>query len=408
MSRPMPPVAMATGHTRSRSAHSRGVSARRRAPTYEKIRPADLGLGALFLHTRDAVVVGNVESGSIALWNPAAEQLFGWTAAEIIGQPIEILIPGPIVRLHQQGVALYRRAGHGDLIDSGSPIEVPAVTCDGDEIRVELNLSSLHDTAAPGHYVLAIFRDVSERRRAELHAREAARAETARGEAEQQLSDQQNTFEAGASDIERELDRARRAAERLSHALARTDTSQERLRQRARIVVLRTERARRVLDEVATSASIRGGRLMVNPERVNLVPLISRVVADVRARSTPCRVNVAVPQGLTATLDPVRVEQMVRTLVDRAIRRNPRGCWVDIELRRPLVGLARLEVRDVGRPIGPRIRERLLDPNGDRGLALCRFIAEQHGGTLDIDFPADGGVRVVATLPTQRAKAQAI
>src|SRR5438046_9167109 len=127
MSRPMLPVALATGHTRSRSAHSRGVSTRRRAPTFEKIRPIDLGLGELFLHTRDAVVVGNIESGSIALWNPAAERLFGWTAAEIIGQPIEILIPGPIVRLHQQGLALFRRTGHSNLIDAGAPAEVPAV-----------------------------------------------------------------------------------------------------------------------------------------------------------------------------------------------------------------------------------------------------------------------------------------
>src|SRR5438552_14768367 len=98
MPRLSPPVAMATGHTRSRtSAHPRGHSARRRAPTYEKIRPSDVGLGQLFVHTRDAVVVGNIESGSIALWNPAAQRVFGWTAEEAIGQPIEILIPMPIV-----------------------------------------------------------------------------------------------------------------------------------------------------------------------------------------------------------------------------------------------------------------------------------------------------------------------
>src|SRR5919197_5009563 len=108
MSRLSPPVVLATGHIRSRSAHSRGIKVRRSAPTYEKIRPADLGLGELFVHTRDALVVGNVDSGSIALWNPAAERLFGWTAAEAIGQPIDVLIPAPIVRLHQQGLALYR------------------------------------------------------------------------------------------------------------------------------------------------------------------------------------------------------------------------------------------------------------------------------------------------------------
>jgi two-component system, chemotaxis family, CheB/CheR fusion protein len=402
MSRLSPPVAFATGHPRSRSAHSRGISARRRAPTYEKIRPADVGLGELFVCARDALIVGNVDSGSIALWNPAAERLFGWTAAEAIGQPIDILIPSPIVRLHQQGLALHRAGGHANLIDSGSGVEVPALTRDGQEVRVELSLTSLHNSNAPGRFVLAMLRDVSDRRRADMQAVEAVRAEAARGELEQRLLEQQRTFDLGAADVERELSLVRRSAERLSRALSRDDASPRRLRQRARIVELRTERARRVLDEVAISTAMRAGSLSVNAERVNLVPLVSRVVADVRARSTPCKVNVSVPQGLTAIVDAVRIEQLVRSLVERAMRRNPRGCWVDIELRRPLVGQVRLEVRDAGRQVLVAARERLL--NGDRGLALCRHIVEQHGGALHVDFPAEGGVRIVATLPTQRAR----
>jgi K+-sensing histidine kinase KdpD len=122
----------------------------------------------------------------------------------------------------------------------------------------------------------------------------------------------------------------------------------------------------------------------------------------VRARSTPCKVNVAVPQGLTAVVDAARIEQLLRTLVDRAMRRNPRGCWVDIELRRPLAGQVRLEIREVGRQVSVAGRKRLM--NGDRGLMLCRHIVEHHGGTLSVDFPAEGGVRVVAMLPTQRVR----
>src|SRR5690349_9163362 len=111
MSRAFAPVALASGPTpsRSRSSTPRNITTRRRAPTFETLSPEDVGLGTLFTHTREAVVVGNVESASIALWNPAAERLFGWSADEAIGQPIETLIPAPIVRLHQAGMALFRR-----------------------------------------------------------------------------------------------------------------------------------------------------------------------------------------------------------------------------------------------------------------------------------------------------------
>src|SRR5438309_4622175 len=90
------PVALSAGRTRQRAAHARVVSERPRAPHSETVSPNDLGLGKLFVHTRDAVVVGNVDTGLITLWNPAAEQLFGWSAAEAIGRPIELLIPPPI------------------------------------------------------------------------------------------------------------------------------------------------------------------------------------------------------------------------------------------------------------------------------------------------------------------------
>src|SRR6266702_5305821 len=143
MLRISPPVAMSAGHTRQRAAHARAVAERQRAPHVESVSPNDLGLGKLFVHTRDALVVGNVDTGLIALWNPAAEQLFGWSAAEAIGRSIELLIPPAIVRLHQDGVAHFRRTGRGNVLDSARPLEVPALTKAGEEIHVELSLVAL-------------------------------------------------------------------------------------------------------------------------------------------------------------------------------------------------------------------------------------------------------------------------
>ena len=44
-------------------------------------RPQDLGIGHLFERVRDAVIVADAQTGRIALWNPAAERIFGYSRA---------------------------------------------------------------------------------------------------------------------------------------------------------------------------------------------------------------------------------------------------------------------------------------------------------------------------------------
>jgi signal transduction histidine kinase len=75
---------------------------------------------------------------------------------------------------------------------------------------------------------------------------------------------------------------------------------------------------------------------------------------------------------------------------------------VDVDLRRPLVGVARIEVRDYGRPLGLRERERL--EQRDHGWEVNRHIVERHGGSLSVEYPTEGGVRVAISLPTNRGR----
>src|SRR3981081_132645 len=83
------------------------------------VNVADFSIGALFDRLLDAVVIARIATGRIVLWNPAAEKLFGYSAAEAIGQSLEILMPTPIAEVHRAGLERYMRAGHGLLIDSG-------------------------------------------------------------------------------------------------------------------------------------------------------------------------------------------------------------------------------------------------------------------------------------------------
>ncbi len=141
------------------------------------LQPEDFGIGRLFWIVRDAIVVGDAATGQIVLWSPSAEEMFGYTAAEVIGRSIELLVPEHLRETHRMGLERYHRTGHGQLIDRRTPVELPAVRKSGEECWIELSLNPVEEADSGGRYVLAVIRDTTTRHQAEAERRERARAE---------------------------------------------------------------------------------------------------------------------------------------------------------------------------------------------------------------------------------------
>lgn len=135
-------------------------------------RPEDFGIGILFEAIRDAVIVVDVASGTIALWNPVAEATFGYAAEESVCQPIAMIIPE----------AFRERFGRAFLgyVESNEPVEIPALRKNGDPRTVELSMSPITAPRVPGQFVLAIVRDITERKRLEMERLESVRLDAAR------------------------------------------------------------------------------------------------------------------------------------------------------------------------------------------------------------------------------------
>lgn len=129
----------------------------------------------VFQHSRDAIVVAEAPSGRILLWNPAAEALFGYTAQEAVGQPVEFLISDALRPHHQAGLRQYGRSGRGRYIDSDVTLELVARRKSGDEIRIELSLSPFRP-AGGARLAVAICRDITARKRLEQGAQEGRHA----------------------------------------------------------------------------------------------------------------------------------------------------------------------------------------------------------------------------------------
>ena len=109
----------------------------------------------------DAVILGDA-GGIIRLWNAGATAIFGFTAAEAVGQSMDLIIPERLRGRHWDG---YRkvmatgtsRYGAGDLL------AVPAIRKDGSSLSVEFTIQMLKDEAGRITGLVAILRDVTKR-----------------------------------------------------------------------------------------------------------------------------------------------------------------------------------------------------------------------------------------------------
>jgi len=110
----------------------------------------------------DAIISADV-SGNIRSWNSAATELFGFSEEEVIGRPIEVIIPERFRQLHQAGIQRVSSGGPNHVI--GKTVELAALRKDGSEFPVELSLATwfLDDE----RYFTGIIRDISERKQAE-------------------------------------------------------------------------------------------------------------------------------------------------------------------------------------------------------------------------------------------------
>src|SRR5215213_4948155 len=136
----------------------------------------DLGIDELLESVRDVVVVVDARSGRIVLWNAAATKTFGYSSSEALEHIWTVIVPERFKAQCEAGMARYRETGHGPYIDSHVVLELPAARKDGKEITIEIALSPIslsHNVENRGRLVLAIIRDVTERKGVEKAIKES-------------------------------------------------------------------------------------------------------------------------------------------------------------------------------------------------------------------------------------------
>ena len=349
----------------------------------------------------DAIVTVD-ERGVIRSFNRAAERLFGYSAHEAVGQAISLLMPPPHRAQHQEYIDRYLATGEARIIGIGR--EVEAERKDGSVLPVYLSVSEFRVGAE--RRFAGVLHDIS----ADLEAREL-RERLARAAGVSALAETAATL---AHELNQPLAAIATYAQAARNQAARGQTAQlvrtlDKVAEQSLRAGAVVERVRRLVKDVA------GGSQCVQDADINA--LLAGVVGMMQgpARRRGVAVSFAPVPLPPVRCDPVQVQQvglnLVRNGVDAVVEAG-RVEGAGVRVRARLVEDAvRVSVRDDGAGVAPNVRDVLFEPflsgkpdGMGLGLAICRTIVANHGGTLGFHDNAHGaGATFHFTLPVATA-----
>ena len=209
----------------------------------------------------------------------------------------------------------------------------------------------------------------------------------------------------------------------------------DRLRETLGIVIKQSDRLSRLVSELLDVARLEMGRLTLQKEPLDLVPVVRELVSTAQATTTGHTFVLRLPRHAAVTGDSLRLGQVVINLISNAVKYSPDGGEIEVVLETTHAGprgstdagdtspsgetgggWVRLAVRDHGIGVPPEHRQRIFDrfyqahtgtpgqaglfaPGMGLGLYISRQLVELHGGEIRAEFPDDGGTRFVVMLP---------
>lgn len=340
----------------------------------------------------DAMIVID-ELGSIERFNAAAERLFGYSAQDVAGHNVRMLMPSPYREQHDGYLARYRRTGERRIIGIGRV--VMGMRRDGSTFPMELAVGEM--ASGELRRFAGFIRDLTERQRTETRLHEL----------QQELLhvSRLSTMGAMASSLAHELNQPLTAIASYVRAglrfLARPSEDNLKLAAEAMAgagdqAVRAGEIIRRLRDFVAKGEA--------DKRAENAAKLVEEAsaLALVGAKERGVRIEYRLdPAADLVLVDKVQIQQVILNLV-----RNGIEAMEGTELRQMTIGtrlepdrtMVRIFVADTGTGLAPEIAERLFQPFvGTKthgmgiGLSICRSIVEAHGGHIWWEANGDAG-----------------
>jgi PAS domain S-box-containing protein len=372
---------------------TRDLTDRQRAE--ETLRASEERFRALAATANDAIISADSRA-HVTYFNPGAERIFGYTAGEVTGQPLTMLMPERFQAAHSAGVARYLSTGQAHVV--GRTVELVGRRRDATEFPIELSLASWRRGTEIAF--TAIIRDVTERKRIdELLRRHTAQLEVTNAE-----------LDAFAYSVSHDLRAPLRSIDGFSQALLEDyskqldPTGQDYLRR----VRAATQRMGALIDDLLNLSHVTRSEMAIRT--VDVSDLARQLAGELASGDPERKVDVVIAPGLEARADEGLLRIVLQNLIGNAWKFTGKRTDPRIEVGMVAANGERAYfVRDNGAGFDMTYAPKLFGafqrlhratefPGTGVGLATVQRIIHRHGGRVWAESAVDRGATFYFTL----------
>jgi PAS domain S-box-containing protein len=363
---------------------------------------AELALLSAIVNSSDDAIVGKTTDGIITTWNHGAERIYGYSADEVIGQPMTLLCPPDRVGEIQEILSTISR---GERVVH---FETERRRKDGTTFPASVTVSPIQDGSGRVVGASSIARDITEQREVQAMAELRRRADD--------LDRANQNLESFTYSVSHDLRAPLRAMSGFSEALQ--DEYKDALGEVGRGYAQRIQAAgdqmTRLIDDLLQLSRVL--RAPMHFQAIDLGAQVAQIAAELQRGAPGRRVRFVIQRPVEAQADGTLIRTVLENLIGNAWKFTSRREDALIEF-----GTAPDEdaavccfVRDNGAGFDPAYADKLFEPfqrlhaasefpGTGVGLASVRQIVERHGGRVWADGAVGEGATIHFTLDTREA-----
>jgi PAS domain S-box-containing protein len=409
------------------------VSSTARSSDFGELENVRARLAAIVDSSEDGIISKNLD-GIVTSWNTGAERLFGYTAPEMIGQPIARLIPP---ELQYEEAEILARIRRGERLERYEAVRIHK---HGHRLNISLTISPVREASGKIVGAAKIAHDVTARRRAEKALQQEL---AARKQAEEALRASEARLKQVVTEREQLLQSeryARSEAERLGHmkdeflatlshelrtplnaiqgwaTLLRQREVTPEDRARGLEAIERNVRAQaQIVSDLLDMSRIISGKIHLEVQPISLHEVINNAIDSVRASADARKIRIRTLLDSSVGFirgDANRLQQILWNLLSNALKFTPVGGRIQVILER-VNSHVEVVVEDSGVGIAadflPFVFERFRQADAAMtrrhgglgiGLSIVKTLVELHGGSVRVKSAGENqGATFAIALP---------